>query len=148
MRNNKIVFCAGNDREVLTTDGDESVGNFGAGKAPELSADGKKTLLRFHSLMNQMRLIILPRQARDEHGENSFQKIVCVHAGTNLTLDCYAKPGTGNKMGGQVAIIAGGAAGQIRRIVVRIVRKRSSSCNSKAPKRQSGAATAPASVLC
>lgn len=42
-----------------------------------------------------------------------------VHAGTNLTLDCYAKPGTGNKAGGQVAIIAGGAAGQIRRIVVR-----------------------------
>jgi hypothetical protein len=36
------VFCAGNDREVLTTDGDESVGNFGAGKAQELSADGKK----------------------------------------------------------------------------------------------------------
>jgi hypothetical protein len=46
-----------------------------------------------------------------------LQKIV--HAGTNLTLDCYAKPGTGNKAGGQVAIIAGGAAGQIRRIVVR-----------------------------
>jgi hypothetical protein len=49
-RDNK-VFCAGNDREVLTTDGDESVGNFGAGKAQELSADGKKTVLCFHSLV-------------------------------------------------------------------------------------------------
>ena len=131
------MFCAGNDREVLTTDGDEQVGNFGAGKAQELSADGKKTLLCSHSLVNQIRLIILPRQARDEHGENSIQKIVQLnHAGTNLTLDCYAKPGTGNKMGGQVAIIAGGAAGQIRRIVVR-------------EQTQQAAATAPASsVLC
>ena len=74
---NKIASVWGNDREVLTTDGDESVGDFAAGKAQEISSDG-----------------------------------------TNITLDCYAKPGTGNARGGQVAIIAGGAAGQIRRIVV------------------------------
>ena len=32
--------------------------------------------------------------------------------GTNITLDCHAKPGSGNARGGLVAIIAGGAAGQ------------------------------------
>jgi hypothetical protein len=74
---NRIASVWGNDREVLTTDGDESVGNFAAGTAQAISADG-----------------------------------------TNITLDCYAKPGTGNMRGGQVTIIAGGAAGQIRRIVV------------------------------
>jgi hypothetical protein len=72
---NKISSVWGNDREVLTTDGDESVGNFGAGRAQAWSDDG-----------------------------------------TNLTLDCFAKPGTGNTRGGAVVIIAGGAAGQIRRI--------------------------------
>ena len=73
---NRIASVWGNDREVLTTDGDESVGNFAAGRAQDMSADG-----------------------------------------TNITLDCNAKPGTGNARGGLVAIIAGGAAGQLRRIV-------------------------------
>ena len=35
----------GNDREVLTTDGDESVGNFAAGKAERLSPDGTNLTL-------------------------------------------------------------------------------------------------------
>jgi len=73
---NRIASVWGNDREVLTTDGDESSGNFAAGAARLLSADG-----------------------------------------TNLTLSCYATHGSGNMRGGMVTIIAGGAAGQIRRIV-------------------------------
>ena len=73
---NRIASVWGNDREVLTTDGDESVGNFAAGRAQDMSKDG-----------------------------------------TNITLDCNAKPGSGNARGGLVAIIAGGAAGQLRRIV-------------------------------
>ena len=63
----------------MTTDGDESAGNFAAGTAELLSPDG-----------------------------------------LNLTLNCYAAGragGHGNTAGGQVVIIAGGAAGQIRRIV-------------------------------
>lgn len=73
---NRIASVWGNDREVLTTDGNEQVGNFAAGRAEAMSTDG-----------------------------------------TNITLDCNALPGTGNTRGGQIAIIAGGAAGQIRRIV-------------------------------
>ena len=76
---NKISSVWGNDREVMTTDGDESAGNFAAGTADALSSDG-----------------------------------------TNLTLNCYAgghAGGHGNPLGGMVVTLAGGAAGQIRRIV-------------------------------